>query len=85
MRPVRNGPPDTSKAWIAGWDASITCASNPYKRSDYARAFERGRVAGKRSDDNDVRILNLMLSRRGTAVTSHLEKSPTSVHGTSDD
>jgi hypothetical protein len=61
--PVRNGPPDTSKAWIAGWDASITFESNPYKRRDYARAFESGRLHGKRSSSNDVRILNLMLSR----------------------
>lgn len=64
MRAVRNGPPDKSRAWIAGWDASITFESNPYKRRDYARAFESGRLHGKRSNANDVRILNLMLSRR---------------------
>lgn len=64
MKAIRNGPPDRSKAWIAGWDASITCESNPYKRRDYAGAFESGRIAGKRSNSNDVRILNLMLSRR---------------------
>ncbi len=64
MRPVRNGPPDTSKAWVAGWDASITFGSNPYKRRDYARAFESGRLHGKRSNANDVEILNRMLGRR---------------------
>lgn len=64
VRAVRNGPPDKSRAWIAGWDASITFESNPYKRRDYARAFESGRLHGKRSNANDVRILNLMLSRR---------------------
>lgn len=64
MRVVRNGPPDTSKAWIAGWDASITFESNPYKRRDYSAAFARGKDAGKRSSANDVRILKLMLLRR---------------------
>jgi hypothetical protein len=63
-RSIRNGPPDTSLAWLAGWDASITGQANPYKRRDYASAFERGRIHGKRSDDEAVRILNLMLSRR---------------------
>jgi hypothetical protein len=67
MRPVRNGPPDTSKAWVAGWDASITFESNPYKRSDYARAFESGRLHGKRSNANDVEILNRMLGRRSAS------------------
>ena len=52
-----------SRAWVAGWDASITCGGNPYKRRDYAGAFNSGRLAGKRSNADDVRILNLMLSR----------------------
>lgn len=67
MKPVRNGPPDTSKAWVAGWDASITFESNPYKRRDYSNAFNRGREAGKRSTADDVRMLKLMLSRRAAA------------------
>lgn len=54
---------DTSKAWVAGWDASLSYTANPYKRRDYARAFERGREAGKRQSDEDVRLLKLKLAK----------------------
>lgn len=54
---------DTTRAWIAGWDASITFEGNPYKRREYVRAFESGKLHGKRSNANDVRILNRMLAQ----------------------
>lgn len=55
---------NTDKAWVAGWDASLTFqTSNPYKRRDFANAFKRGREAGKRASPDDVRILKVRLSR----------------------
>lgn len=53
----------SDKAWVAGWDASITGQSNPYKRRDYARHFQRGREAGVRSNDADVDQLKRRLAR----------------------
>ena len=49
--------PDTNKAWLAGWDAGISGTpghANPYRRSDFRRAWDRGRTAGLRSSDQDV-------------------------------
>lgn len=51
-----------AKAFVAGWDASIVPAGNPYQRSDYRRAFERGRAAGKRSSDVDAAMLKRYLA-----------------------
>lgn len=46
----------TNKAWLAGWDAGICgLASNPYKRKPQRDAFDRGRVSGLRSNDEDVK------------------------------
>lgn len=53
----------TDKAWIAGWDASLTYQACPYKRRDFIRAWERGRNAGKRASADDVRILQIKLHR----------------------
>lgn len=51
-----------SKAFIAGWDASITGASNPYSRKDYSRVFQMGKAAGLRSTDDDVALLKRYIS-----------------------
>jgi len=54
----------SDKAWVAGWDAGVIGKpGNPYKRADYKRWFDSGREAGKRSSDDDVRQLNLRVSR----------------------
>lgn len=59
--------PNTDKAWIAGWDASLTFRTgNPYKRRDFADAFRRGLEAGKRASSDDVRILKARLVRLGS-------------------
>lgn len=59
--------PNTDKAWVAGWDASLTFQTgNPYKRRDFADAFRRGLEAGKRADPDDVRILKVRLARIGS-------------------
>lgn len=58
---------DTDKAWVAGWDASLTFRTvNPYKRRDFADAFRRGLDAGKRASSSDVRILKVRLTRLGS-------------------
>lgn len=56
--------PNFDKAWIAGWDASLTHQSCPYKRRDFMRAWERGRFAGMRASDDDVRKLRIRLNRQ---------------------
>lgn len=44
------------KAWLAGWDASLTYAKdNPYTRQPQAKAFERGKAAGFRQGDGDIK------------------------------
>lgn len=56
MRYRQLGNP-TNKAWLAGWDAGIVghgAGVNPYRRKPQHGAWERGRVAGRRSDDHDV-------------------------------
>lgn len=63
MRQRRLGNP-TAKAWIAGWDASITFERNPYRRRPQREAFERGRAAGLRSGDEDARQLMRRLGRQ---------------------
>lgn len=61
----------TDKAWLAGWDAGITGQiGNPYKRRDYARQFERGREAGRRSSNEDVRVMKLRVSRASNRAGS---------------
>ena len=54
----------THKAWILGWDSSLTYKPNPYKRAPQRRAFDRGLAAGKRATAEDVQILNRMLAQR---------------------
>lgn len=56
--------PNFDKAWIAGWDASLTYQSCPYKRRDFMRAWERGRSAGMLSSAEDVRKLRIRLNRQ---------------------
>lgn len=52
-RPLGN-PID--KAWLLGWDAGVCgLAANPYKRKSQRDAFDRGRAAGYRSNDEDVK------------------------------
>ena len=61
----------TDKAWLAGWDAGICgrgSGANPYRRRPQVRAWEFGRVAGLRSNDDDVRILKLICNRRREIV-----------------
>lgn len=53
----------TDRAWVAGWDASLTCQGNPYKRAEFVRAFDRGKAAGRRATDEDVAILQRRLRR----------------------
>lgn len=61
MRVKNHNAPSKSRAWVAGWDASITFRTNPYKRRDFRAAFERGRTAGKASTPRDVAALHRML------------------------
>jgi hypothetical protein len=56
--------PSKDGAWIAGWDASFNKTPNPYKRSDFRKAFERGREAGFRSTDFDIESLRRKLAGR---------------------
>ena len=56
MRPRPLGH-QTNKAWLAGWDAALVEQSihaNPYKRRSQHRAWEAGRIAGQRSNADDV-------------------------------
>jgi len=43
----------TNKAWLTGWDAALV-EQNPYKRRSQHRAWEAGRIAGQRSNADDV-------------------------------
>lgn len=66
MRPHRPLGNPTDKAWIAGWDAGIVglgSGANPYTRRPQAKAWEAGRTAGRRSNDDDVAALQRRMSR----------------------
>lgn len=52
----------TDRAWIAGWDASLTYTGNPYKRAPQLKAFDRGKAAGNRAGVEDVRRLKQCLT-----------------------
>lgn len=56
-RPLGN---HTNKAWLAGWDAGVvgfSFAANPYRRRPQAHAWEDGRLRGRRSNAEDVKIM----------------------------
>lgn len=62
----------TDKAWLAGWDAGVCGLGNefnPYKRPAQAKAWQRGRDLGLRSDDIAVKIMRNILARR-VAITA---------------
>jgi hypothetical protein len=61
---------NTSKAWIAGWDASLTHERCPYIRREFVRAWERGREAGRRATAADVAVLKRKLGTSASASSS---------------
>jgi hypothetical protein len=64
MKPHRPLGNPIKKAWIAGWDASLTYERNPYTRKPQHDAFVRGKKAGVRSSDEDVAILKRLTAER---------------------
>lgn len=76
MRHRQLGNP-TDKAWLAGWDKGIlggVAHQNPYRRRPQREAWERGRQAGFRSSNEDVRVLSLRMARAGSSALAATER-----------